>query len=356
VSVEASDDLSPGARRGPGTAAVVASTEAQSWNKAASSLRAQAEIPPDLLDGMPSGAHSALAPNRRRAHRRGAAMGNGGGLQSPTRRANTHSTRREYSGGSRAFRASPSHTVAEVQLFRGKQRRAVAAGERATAYRLRRDGAEVSNPDIAIGANTDRYWLLRVDRRRRARCGGPKLLLGWVREIVWLARGDPPFTLAYGSVMRNHGVCHRIARSRIPPRTPISTQRWRDRASGAVKSVEGDRPPCLATTRAGRTNRRQAVVALGSARDRRGVLGWMAWRLLKQMDRRSRGPADAPVILEATILSFCGHHRSETMPTTPAALLRVHRMPPRSQAPAGDCCVFCSYASAKCPPRQQSDE
>ena len=61
------------------------------------------------------------------------------------------------------------------------------------------------------------------------------------------------------------------------------------------------------------------------------------------------------MILEATITCpFCGHHRSETMPTD--ACLHFYEctachamLRPRP----GDCCVFCSYASAKCPPRQQ---
>jgi hypothetical protein len=61
------------------------------------------------------------------------------------------------------------------------------------------------------------------------------------------------------------------------------------------------------------------------------------------------------VILEATITCpFCGHHRSETMSTDSclhfyectACRELLKPMP-------GDCCVFCSYASAKCPPQQQ---
>ncbi|WP_084623428.1 MULTISPECIES: GDCCVxC domain-containing (seleno)protein [Salinisphaera] len=50
---------------------------------------------------------------------------------------------------------------------------------------------------------------------------------------------------------------------------------------------------------------------------------------------------------------ICGHQRTETMPTD--SCLYFYEcvscktlLKPRS----GDCCVFCSYASVKCPPKQ----
>jgi len=61
------------------------------------------------------------------------------------------------------------------------------------------------------------------------------------------------------------------------------------------------------------------------------------------------------VILQATITCpFCGHRRTEEMPTDACLhfyeCIACHAMlKPRP----GDCCVFCSYASAKCPPPQQ---
>jgi len=60
-------------------------------------------------------------------------------------------------------------------------------------------------------------------------------------------------------------------------------------------------------------------------------------------------------ILESVITCpHCGHSKSETMPTDAClwfyectgcrALLRPNR---------GDCCVFCSFGSVKCPPVQE---
>ncbi len=62
------------------------------------------------------------------------------------------------------------------------------------------------------------------------------------------------------------------------------------------------------------------------------------------------------MILESTLTCpSCGHRRVEAMPTDACvhfyectgcgALLKPSR---------GDCCVFCSYGSEKCPPRQQT--
>jgi hypothetical protein len=60
------------------------------------------------------------------------------------------------------------------------------------------------------------------------------------------------------------------------------------------------------------------------------------------------------VILEATITCpFCGHRQSEVMPTDfclhfyECTACREMLKPKE-----GDCCVFCSYGSVKCPPQQ----
>jgi len=60
------------------------------------------------------------------------------------------------------------------------------------------------------------------------------------------------------------------------------------------------------------------------------------------------------MILIATITCpECGHQRAETMPTS--ACVHFYEctgcgtmLRPRP----GDCCVFCSYGSTRCPPRQ----
>ena len=70
-----------------------------------------------------------------------------------------------------------------------------------TVYRLNREGEELKSPDIAIGGTADRYWLVKVDPRGGGIGGGqPVLAAGWVpHRLVFAARGEAPFQLAYGS-------------------------------------------------------------------------------------------------------------------------------------------------------------
>lgn len=63
----------------------------------------------------------------------------------------------------------------------------------------------------------------------------------------------------------------------------------------------------------------------------------------------------AKVLLESVLTCpHCGHRSTETMPTN--ACIHFHEcagcgvlLKPK----IGDCCVFCSYGSVKCPPKQE---
>lgn len=93
------------------------------------------------------------------------------------------------------------NTVAPVEwLVRERQRDDWRSVTRATLYRLRRDGADMASPALATGAQAGRYWLLRVDPRAGGLGSGtPVLRLAWrPTQLVFLARGTPPFTLAFG--------------------------------------------------------------------------------------------------------------------------------------------------------------
>lgn len=62
------------------------------------------------------------------------------------------------------------------------------------------------------------------------------------------------------------------------------------------------------------------------------------------------------VILESTITCpECGHKKNEIMPTDACQYFyeceNCHSL---LKPITGDCCVFCSYGTAKCPPIQQS--
>jgi Protein of unknown function (DUF3999) len=69
------------------------------------------------------------------------------------------------------------------------------------AYRLNQAGNDVLSPDIQASASSARWMMLRIDQRG----GGmgshlPTLSAAWVpHQLVFAARGAPPFTLAYGN-------------------------------------------------------------------------------------------------------------------------------------------------------------
>jgi len=50
----------------------------------------------------------------------------------------------------------------------------------------------------------------------------------------------------------------------------------------------------------------------------------------------------------------CGHKKEEIMPTDACQHFYTCEKCGKTLSPKeGDCCVFCSYADSKCPPKQQ---
>ena len=95
-----------------------------------------------------------------------------------------------------------TNTIVQLEvLVRDKSDQPWRSVARGVAYRLNQAGGEVFSPDINVGAGAARWWMVRVDQRG----GGlgnslPTLSAGWVpHQLVFAARGAPPFTLAYGN-------------------------------------------------------------------------------------------------------------------------------------------------------------
>ena len=174
---------------------------------------------------------------------------------------------------------------------------------RGVVYRLRRQGAEILSPEIPIAINPDRYWLLRVDQRGGGLgAGEPQLSGGWVpHRLVFVARGGSPFTLAYGNreaVPSNHAMAtlirghdgkpgasglEQVKMTQVAPVPPTR-----------LKSPDLQLPAALGG----------AVIAADSVEIRKVVLwsglvaavlllGWMAWRLLRQMEAVPRKDASS---------------------------------------------------------------
>jgi len=96
-----------------------------------------------------------------------------------------------------------TNTVVDVELLsRSKPTDSWRPVRHTGFYRLRGDGEELRNGPITVQTNTDRHWLVRADRRGGGLGSGtPQLVVEWVpHELVFVARGTPPFYVAYGSV------------------------------------------------------------------------------------------------------------------------------------------------------------
>jgi hypothetical protein len=106
------------------------------------------------------------------------------------------------------FALPQQNTVAQVQILaRSRSEDPWRPATSGTVYRLRRNGTDVTNADLAVAPSAARYWLLRVDQRGGGLGAGEvKLEIGWVpHQVVFAARGAGPFTLAYGMKIAKPG-------------------------------------------------------------------------------------------------------------------------------------------------------
>jgi hypothetical protein len=169
------------------------------------------------------------------------------------------------------------NTVVTVQLL---SRRDVASEWRPVAnavlYRLRQGGQVVTNPDLATSVSHDRYWLLRVDQKGGGIGRGSVLLhAGWVPQtLVFVARGNGPYQLAYGNA-RALPTAYTIE-SLVPgfrSDTPLQAS-----AARALEQRTLGGAPALRPGPDYRTWTLWGVLILGVL-----LLGWMAWRLARQL-------------------------------------------------------------------------
>jgi len=165
------------------------------------------------------------------------------------------------------------NTIAELQI-ESKSRAADPWRPvvRSGFYRLRSGDQELTNGPVEVGVNSDRYWRVRADGRG----GGvgrtaPSLVLRWVpHDIVFLARGTPPFYLAYGNAVASSAA---VSFAELPKNVAIN------RASLAAPEASGGEerlkpPPAPYPWK-------KAILWLlliASA----ALLGWMALRLARE--------------------------------------------------------------------------
>ena len=185
------------------------------------------------------------------------------------------------------------NTIVQVEILtRDKAEQPWRSAAHGVAYRLNQQGNEVFSPDIPVGASSQRWWLIRVDQRGGGLGSGmPALNAGWVpHQLVFAARGAPPFTLAYGNRGAQAGALP--IESLIPGYGADAGASVRAAKTGAQQIVN------VQTTSAGSQAAQKelggearlqeqvdwkrwslwGVLGLGVL-----VLGAMAWRLVKQL-------------------------------------------------------------------------
>ncbi|MFW6011884.1 MAG: DUF3999 domain-containing protein [Desulfosalsimonas sp.] len=148
-------------------------------------------------------------------------------------------------------------------------------------YRLSVDDTNISNQVFSISPVTDKYWRIEVTSGTAASSGSlPELRIGWIpHRILFLARGEAPFTLAYGSTgvgpseasmgellqkIKESGKNEMTAEASVGKQVVL----------GGDKALEKRRPPVD-----WKTWLLWAILAAGVF-----FLGFMAYRLYRQMD------------------------------------------------------------------------
>ncbi|MCF6262586.1 MAG: DUF3999 domain-containing protein [Xanthomonadales bacterium] len=79
-------------------------------------------------------------------------------------------------------------------------------------YQLKISGTKLSSTPLMLRPNNDSFWKIELDSSKQLRDDQlPDIKFGWrQRKLVFLAQGEPPFTLAYGNsqiaASNHHGI------------------------------------------------------------------------------------------------------------------------------------------------------
>lgn len=157
---------------------------------------------------------------------------------------------------------------------------------RLSVYRLTREGREFVSPASSVGRTSARYWRLQLDPGSFG--GGmmpPELEVQWrPAQIVFVARGEAPFTLAVGKPDARPAVLP--VSNFIPSYERLAELKLPEARIGAMRP-EPERAAWRQWVAAEKNRRKLVlwtVLAMGVV-----VLAFMAWRLVSQMRAQERG-------------------------------------------------------------------
>jgi hypothetical protein len=189
------------------------------------------------------------------------------------------------------------NTVAQIELLsRAQDKRPWRRRGAGRVYDLQDGAGRLAELALDVNAGADRFWLLRV-REPQSVFGTspPRLDIGIEpARLVFAARGEAPFMLAWGStraqpaafpldsllreLAARPGSNPTISQARIGAPLDLSggDARRATPATRIARMWDGDGEPWL------------LWMALGAGV---GLLGWMAWRLQKQMGSSPSPPS-----------------------------------------------------------------
>ena len=146
-------------------------------------------------------------------------------------------------------------------------------------YKLHSEGQDLINPDIAVASN-HRYWLLRVEQNSGGLGAGmPQMQVGWhPQQLLFVTRGQPPFQLAYGSTEVKPAEFQ--IQNLLPSGENGSALKIKTAQTGIQISLGGEERMVPAPLpRPWKKWILWAVLGIAVV-----LLGWMAYRLVKQME------------------------------------------------------------------------
>lgn len=151
-----------------------------------------------------------------------------------------------------------------------RRERANQPWQKAFDSELTQQGQRVPLPLAELDGGSDRYWRLVVETQQGGLGDGlPRLRASWpLRQLTFAARGQPPFTLAYG--LTGFAVV-RQADSLLDSREPAQPATLGTALSGGTKPA----------ARASAATPRKSLWLWGSLLLAVGMLGWISYRLLR---------------------------------------------------------------------------
>jgi hypothetical protein len=191
----------------------------------------------------------------------------------------------------RLYLALPQpNTLAPAQvLSRGDAKSEWRWAGTTTFYRLTRDGIEVVSPPLSFAPRSDRYWLVRIEQKGGGLGSGtPQLEVNWMpRQIVFVARGEGPYALAYGR--SGAGPASFAVSNLIPDYKPYAEFALPLAAAGTPSADAAVGNISLNEWLRETDGKRVTLWAmlLGGV----ALLAWMAWRLTRQMNAAPDGAA-----------------------------------------------------------------